>query len=506
VDEIVRQFSDMRRDACAVVRAADVTEAVAVAERLKALGEAQWFRGQTRDWPKLAPTIWRLPPERIEDAKQQFARLADWAQLTRGLEALSADPDALLAVAQHYGVPTPFVDFTTAPRVAGFFATDGEAPPDGVESVIVCLDLVQARRLWGDLARERQEPVPELVTLDVPNLWRLEAQHGTFVWCPYDSLDAPYRLDRIVFPYSGSYDLPRGDIYPARESPLEQHLNQFFQGEENRGGIDMLTVELDEAGVTYDTLDFDAGPYRAEAFAQAPDPHTSWESASIRPWVALDREYWRDSAAGPLVQLDFWLENPAFLWTRVAGRVMTMCRDDPNLRAASPRWAVAVTDASGEFCELLRSRLQRVWDGMARLPYTSDEIAIAMGGTAALVLARELEDGDNAAAAESLFYDCAVEIMSRSDVRSHACAWARSKSIRAAVRGDFEELLLPSERETTFALSFNLLMTARDPRLLFEFDRLKTLFARELIPTQAALDPEHPPIFSPARVDVIGPA
>jgi hypothetical protein len=41
--------------------------------------------------------------------------------------------------------------------------------------------------------------------------------------------------------------------------------------------------------------------------------------------------------------------------------------------------------------------------------------------------------------------------------------------------------------------------------LLFDFSRLTELFARELIPTQAALDSLNPTYFSPARVDVLGP-
>ncbi len=504
VDEIVGEFRDRRRGRRAIVRAVDVTEAVAVAERLKELGEALWFRGQTRDWPKLAPTIWRLPPESVESAKRQFSRLADWAQRTPGLEELSADPDALLAVAQHYGVPTPFLDFTTDPRIAGFFATDHDGPLDGIESVIVCLDLVEARRLWGDVARMRQEPVPQLLTLDVPNLWRLEAQHGTFVWCPYDSLDSPYPLARIVFPSTGSYNVARRDIYPERASPLERLLNQFFQAEENRGGMNAIAKELDEAEVAYDRLDFEAHEYRPEAFAQAPDPHPSWEPAAIRPWLALDREYWRDSAAGPPRELQFWLESPTLMALRVASLIARICRDDPSLRSGSPRWSIDV-DTGKEFCELLRLGFQQVWDGMARLPYTANEIALAMGTTAALILARELE-GDDAGAVESIFGDSVAVEIARSDSRSHSRAWARVASIRETVRDDFEALLVPGERQATFALAANLLMTARNPRLLFAFDRLKTLFARELIPTQVALDRQHPTTFSPARVDVIGPA
>jgi hypothetical protein len=506
VDEIVSEFREQRESGPASVYASDVSEAVAVAERLKALGNAHWFRGQNRDWPKLAPTIWRLPPERLEGAKQQFARLTEWAQLTPGLEELSSDPESLLAVAQHYGVPTPFMDFTTEPDIAGFFATDGGSPEKGVESVIICLDVDEARRRWDDVARERKLPVPELLTLDVPNLWRLEAQHGTFVWCPYDSLDAPFRLDRIIFPSTGSYDLPRGDIYPERESPLELLLKQFFQAEANRGGLGSIAKEWQESGVAVHRLHFEDEEYRAEAFVNAPDPHPSWELESIRPWLALDREYWRDRAAGPEVPLEFMIEEPHLMGMRLAILVGRTCEDDPGLRSASPRWAIAVGDIRDDVRELLQSGLQRVWDGMARLPYNYKDIAWTMGITAALILARVLE-GDDDAARDSFFASGTVAVhIARRDSRSHACAWATGDAIREAIRDDLEALLVPAERENTFALPFNLLMTARNPRLLFDFDRLTRLFAHQLIPTQVALDLHHPTIFSPARVHVIGPA
>jgi len=505
IDQIVSEYRDNRQGGFATVRAGDVFEAVAIAERLKVLGEAHWFRGQAKDWPKLAPTIWRLPPERVEDAKQQVARLAEWAHLTPGMEELSAAPDALLAVAQHYGVPTPFLDFTTEPRIAGFFATEGWSQ-DCVESVIICLDIEEARRRWQDVARERNLPVPELLTLDVPNLWRLEAQHGAFVWCPYDSLDVPFRLGRILFPAADSCGLARGLVYPQRESPLEQLLKQFFQAEANQGGLEPMIQYMEDRGIAFNKFQFRDEEYMAEAFVSPPDLHPSWKPESIRAWLALEREYWHDCAVGPEVLLEFVVEEPHLMAIRLAHRVIDICEHDPGLRSRSPKWTVTVPYIDDGVKESLRSALQHVWDGMTRLPYTVKEIALAMGTAAGLVVARALEGGGNEAA-ESFFGSGVIPIViARSDSRSYARAWAASDAIRKSVRDDFKALLVPSKREDIFEEPFNLLMTARNPRLLFDFNRLTELFGSQIIPTQVALDdPHHATIFSPARVHVIGP-
>jgi hypothetical protein len=75
----------------------------------------------------------------------------------------------------------------------------------------------------------------------------------------------------------------------------------------------------------------------------------------------------------------------------------------------------------------------------------------------------------------------------------------------AAVRPDFEELLGPARRDRILANTFNTLMVARSPALLFDFHKLSTLFVTELIPTQAVFYPKHPMLATPAHASIIGP-
>ena len=248
VDDVVEEFRHRRRARPTVVRTTDVVQAVAVAESLRAAGDADWFRGQVANWPKLAPTYNRLGEKDRQTAFDRMKRFSSWANSRPGLGELR-DHDQLIAVAQHYGIATPFLDFTAEPRIAGFFATDGGPPPEGMDSCIICLGLNEARSIWDSLPEELQ-PAPALIEIDVSNLWRLEAQHGSFVWCPHDTLDGPYVLDRLVFPYAGPFDVPSGVIYPERASPLERLLSQYFQEEQVRDGCRFLHPSLSTSGET----------------------------------------------------------------------------------------------------------------------------------------------------------------------------------------------------------------------------------------------------------------
>jgi hypothetical protein len=506
VDLIVHEFRERRSTGGRVqVRADDLTQAVAVAEALKASGDAQWFRGQTRDWPKLAPTFHRLTEEETALAEQQLMRYLRWAKSTPGLEDLAANDDMLIAVAQHYGIPTTFIDFTTEPRVAGFFATDGEPPPEGVESCIICLDIDEAKSTWQSVGEALHHELAELLELDVANLWRLEAQHGTFVWCPYDDLDGPYPLDRIFFPYTGTCEIARDAIYPERESPLESLLNQYFQEEEIRLGSIFLKTELSELPVTRLQMGELPG-FDPDAFIAAPDPHPSWAAGALSAWFELERERWSDTAAAISIPLRFDTDQSLeLLREHVSSQISEALDNEPALRRIAPRWQVTTETGDGDFDALLARALQRLWDGMSRLPYTDDEIVTAMGTTAAFCSALS-NLGERDAAASAILADPVALELGGGGVNVHARAWVDDASLRAAVREDFVTLLIPEERERRLGLTFNLLMSARDPRVLFDFEKLKALFAHEIIPTQIALDARNPTIFSPARLDVIGPA
>ncbi len=91
----------------------------------------------------------------------------------------------MLALAQHYGVPTRLLDWTETPYVAAFFAFSGiSLAPDPTHRVAIwCLDT--SSPIWGDDAGIK------LLSIPSPYNERLKNQLGKFtlLQSPFDSVE-----------------------------------------------------------------------------------------------------------------------------------------------------------------------------------------------------------------------------------------------------------------------------------------------------------------------------
>ena len=215
-----------------VTTVASVEDAVELAQAFKAQGRYNWFRGQVRDWPPVS-SLHRLYRDGDEAAKERvstrYGLFGKWLSKNPPLSYLLSEENInqFFAVAQHYGIPTHYIDFTTDPAVAGFFAADTKTPPTDGMSCIYCLDMedlldfAESMKATG----ERDGASIEAIELDVTNLWRLQAQQGVFLFSEYN-WDIDYPMDRIVFPYTGYPSYPSQDyIYPKEKSALEHLLD-----------------------------------------------------------------------------------------------------------------------------------------------------------------------------------------------------------------------------------------------------------------------------------------
>lgn len=141
--------------------------------------------------------------------------------------------DHIVAIAQHYGIPTDLIDFTYSPEIATFFASYSKRDLTGKEGVILCVNKKEFQSIIeviNIISKEQDFPSPYLFEPDIANLWRLKAQHGCFLQLMLVGIESLYNFDKIIFPHNN--EIPTGvcitDVYPENKSDLEIILDNYF--------------------------------------------------------------------------------------------------------------------------------------------------------------------------------------------------------------------------------------------------------------------------------------
>ncbi len=485
-----------------VYQKSSVTEAVEMATQFRKEGRYTWFRGQTHVLPP-TPTFLRLNADDQRKAEERLKRYCHWLLNTPGLGAFRKDIDGAIAVAQHYGLPTSFLDFTRTPAVAGFFAsTDAKKYKVGT-ACIYCLNTDDLAEVWGFIRKALPHyPDIEPVEVEVPNLWRLEAQDGTFLRCPLN-WDRYYPMDRIEFPLGNRPSYPTSDqIYPGRKSPLEELLDHYFSAEQSREFNGKIREYFPEAKVL--EIQSPTCGYHAEYFVQGGlSKRLDWAKCRLQPWLTVSREKFRATATGEItLKLKHHL-NPKQIRCEVAFAVRHSLQSQPSLRNQAVRWRI---EPRGQPPKALNSALDRLWNGLRRLPFSDDDIAEGIGLCIALYSLKfhkgERSYNEQTAIAERCLGPCLViEISSWSG--SHARAIVGQNELSMALRPDARKKLKFEYRKYGEHVGA-LLQLCWEPRRLFVFEPFSRLFATQLAPTQVLMSETVPDHFSPARIAGFG--
>ena len=499
-----------------IYEVANIEEAVELADKLKAEGRYNWFRGQVKDWPPVS-SLHRSQsskdPEKEEKSARRISMFYGWINEIPELRYLH-EPERIhdfFAIMQHYGIPTHYIDFTTDPGVAGFFAADTGTPPTEGMSCIYCLNTDDLMSCWDDIKDyEREGANIELVTIDVRNLWRLQAQKGVFLFANYN-WDIDYPMDRILFPYSGYPSYPtRERIYPEHKSPLEQLLDQYFSLEAStftNEKIQQWFKQLRSRGVSANYMRWETWQegFYPEAFINGASivPLESWSPEALLPWEVYPKQDYHQ-VVGPTVKLKLKsCVNVDEVRKSVSFGVKQILRSDPTIRFKTVDWLLTELPESLSQ-EDLNKALRPVWDGMRRLPYVDEEIADAIASITVLFIVgfgREATIEGQMRKFSQYFGECIRVGFANLD-GSDSRGLAARESLRRALRSDITELVVLKYKEFVNDIH-ELFRIIYNPRLMFEFNEFKKIFAREVIPVQVMLQ-RSLILFNPAQLMTFG--
>lgn len=474
--------------------AKNLDSALKLVKYLKESGKYDLFRGQNHTFP-LCPSIARKP-DMAEINTELLERFASWVHKQGTLSSLHNNLDAIIAVAQHYGMPTPFLDFTTEPEVAAFFASDtGSAPRGKQTACILCLNRAAFEESWKDMnARYHADcghSLVRLVDIDVQNLWRLHAQSGLFIdmRVDADTFEMFSGMLHIYFPLPDYHDPNLNDkYYPKNKSHIELLLDQHFLIETYDERAKKLELFF---GATIQAGDLERlGEEKVFHHGQLPDVHPSWSEAELVSWRHEPNEVYNGNISSNIYALTVDITNDvktaaAFIHTQI----MEVLEKEHARKRLSVSWIVKdqagillyESEADeGDEPRLLGEVVQLLFDGMRSKPYEDTEVASAIANYIVLNCYQSWEG------MQELWGNIIGIELDGGNVRARG--FCGELALVNALRSDLEELLTPGalvefkDQGVEFALSRLI-----DPSRLFEFNSFRKMFAEEVIPTTALI-------------------
>lgn len=466
------------------VEVASVDEAIELALELKQAGKYDLFRGQANSTWRVASSAERVGAAKRDEVLQTFMRFWQWAKGTPEMEQYLAQREPLWAIAQHYGLKTPFIDLTDDPSIAGFFALDFDAPEDGQMASIICLKESDFDDFWKGsgygahlLQAQGIDCAPEIVRIDVSNLWRLQKQRGCFLWNPVGEIERIYNFDRIVFPFSWprSKVALRDDIYPSNQSHLERLLTNFFVTERMRENDDW--IKSIAALVPY-VIEIPEGYDDGRTWPQGEvSDDESWIGAG--EWRVSPSEHAREALPGWMIE--------------VSGNDEDACKHLMNLLVSSEislrrNGGISIRlENPTVFGEKVVSCIKKQWNGMRLLPFTDEEVGESLRTTLSLLSKDthselEAEHETDGASTNNVGLVYVEFAESSTSSQSYSRANVSASSLQMAFSEHFRSAAMRHLGEDA-AVKDMVGLPCR-PKYRFTYAGLRTLMVSELIPSQ----------------------
>lgn len=448
------------------IHARDYDDALKICRELSASGQADLFRGQTVDWPRLIPSLFRLSDDKRKAAEVELGLFAEWANGVPQMHPYHGKDDAVAAIAQHYGIATSFLDLTNDAETALTFAKSEPTTSTG-EAVIYCFLESELRKTEG----------VNLVRVSVENLWRLEAQHGLFLNYQTENVVeiVKSKAIKILFPHVELTEADIHRLYPPRKSALETVLDQWFYRRQLEGALDQFTPHIEyQLAIRRQTY---PGIF---LWREVPELTPEWLGEDPR-WVHPPAESVqitgrplrlkvRLRVSDPLRDAEYLREHllPAIVEALATRRLLNF---DLELAGVGTRHSKSITKIANW-----------AWDGMRILPYQIDELATAMANILTMVAHTAKRTKHSSTLPSILFGE--TQVIDVAPVGGHIESGHVSKAALDAARTyasgkGFTNYCLKKLSEAPDTLSDFI----TDPWLLFDFMKFKRIFIEQFVPT-----------------------
>jgi len=482
-------------------RVKNLKEALNLAKEFSDSGKYNFFRGQARNWP-VTPSMARLNETDYKEGIEKLKRLFYFFETSEDLIKYQSNIDWFFAVAQHYGLPTSYIDFTTNYEIAAFFATNSKSNEIGKESVIVCLnekdfnDFIE----FSKLLYEKYKVVPPYICkIDVHNLWRLQAQEGVFLFTPFPDVEKLYDFDRIIFSFDAPYNgINVSQIYPEDKSELEIHLDYYFNNEERIVGRKRFRKFAEELKIPMHIMP----DSEISDFLLTKENHKSWESKNHSKWKFAFLEDWKTLENQERITLN--LPENTNSYQKFSEITMLHFKTVANnLKRNQTLNFVIDLNGNEESLKKLTKKIEkscvRIWNGTRNLPFSNYEIYTIIKDYIFFEYYEYVHERVYSINNEEL-----IVLELTNNYRSVTRCYARKSKIEEAFRNDIENILT---KEFSGRVSSLILLNVNKPQIVFDFDKLLNLFKQEMIAYQVAYNSEkiNPVIFySPTELEILG--
>lgn len=473
----------------------NIEEALKLAMKFQESGKYNLFRGQARNW-EVKSTAGRLSGKKFEKAKEQLERIFLFFNQDKTLKKYCKEIDSYFAIAQHYGIPTNYIDFTESVEVAFYFATNSKSNKLGEECSIICLNENDFEELieFIKILFDKENVVrPYISRIKVENLWRLESQKGCFLFTPYGVIEHFYHFDRITFPFAKQFEeISMKDIYPERKSELEIILDHFFDTEERIEGQKRLQKFAKELNLPITTLP----KYNQYEILEKKEIHKSWYSYSYRKWKHSFSEKWKSSKNEKYVNLSFLLKISKEEFIKDVKSKLTKEFEIKKIDRKTPLnfELLILPKLSKKNSKIIATNCRNIWDGTKNLPYSIDDIFTILS----TYLFLEFKDKLKHEYTEQVLLEMTNKYGSRVRFETDKL------NIPNYFREDINDVVLKSKPRP---IPSELLLHINKARYVFDFNKLINFFKIEAIANQAFYNREnkYPVIFyTPVQIDILG--